>query len=85
MIVEKSNWTPLPARDAPDTQLPIFKNASDMSLRARAKAAAGEWDPEKKLWFVMYGNFVNTPLQKHIYADESQARGVGEEHIPVDD
>ena len=85
LVVEKTNWTPPPALHAPDARVAIFIKASDMSLRALAKAAGGKWDPEKKLWFVMYGNVVGTRLQEHIHIDESQTRGIGEKHIPLDE
>lgn len=36
---------------------------------AEAKAAGGRWNPEKKPWYVSYGNVVGTALEKYIDID----------------
>ena len=66
LIVEKTAWTPPPPRYAVDTVVHLRIEVADMPLRAQAKTAGGRWNPEKKLWFVKYGNIAGTPLEKHI-------------------
>jgi hypothetical protein len=67
LIVERTAWTPPPSRYAVDTLVPLRIEVADMPLRLQAKAAGGRWNPEKKLWFVKYGNISGTPLEKHIH------------------
>jgi hypothetical protein len=40
-------------------------------LKRMAKDAGGRWDPEKRLWFIQYGNIKGTVLEKHIIIDAS--------------
>lgn len=70
LIVEKTDWTPPPPRYTADTVVHLQIEAFDMPMRTRVKTAGGRWNPEKKLWFVKYGNIAGTPLEKHIYVDE---------------
>lgn len=34
-----------------------------------AKAAKGRWDPEKKLWFIVFEKVKGTELEKHVVLD----------------
>ncbi len=69
LIEERTGWTPPPPRYTADALVPLRIGVADMSLRLQAKAAGGRWNPEKKLWFVKYGNIAGTPLGKHIHID----------------
>jgi hypothetical protein len=69
LIVEKEEWTPPLSRYTADALVPLHINVADMQARLQAKAAGGRWNPEKQLWFVMYGNIAGTPLEKHIQVD----------------
>lgn len=69
LIVERSDWTPPPPRYASDTLVPLYINATDIRMRTHAKKAGARWDPEKKLWFVKYGQIAGTQLEKHIQVD----------------
>ena len=42
LIEEQIDWTPPPPRYAPDTLVPLRVAASDMTLRAKVKAAGGK-------------------------------------------
>jgi hypothetical protein len=83
LIVERTEWTPPQPRYTHDTLVPLRIEAADMPLRLQAKAAGGRWNPEKKLWFVKYGNIVGTPLEKHIQVDESSKQEHLQNHLPV--
>jgi len=43
----------------------------ETELRAKLKAAGGQRNPEKQLWYVRYGKISGTTLEKHIHIDES--------------
>ena len=60
LIVEKAAWTPPLPRYTADTLAPLRIQAGDMPARSQAKKAGGRWNPEKKLWFVKYGNIEGT-------------------------
>jgi hypothetical protein len=69
LIVERAEWTPPPPRYSADTLVPLRIDVAAIPLRAQAKAAGGRWNPEKRLWFVKYGNIAGTPLEKYIPVD----------------
>mgnify|MGYP001616965773 FL=1 len=71
LVVDRAPWTPPQPRYALDELVPLRIEVSDMQARVQAKAAGGRWNPEKRLWFVRYGNVAGTPLEKHIQADAS--------------
>jgi hypothetical protein len=72
LIVEQTEWSPPPLRYAPDMLVPLRIEASNMSLRAKVKAAGGKWFPEKLLWYVKYGAIVGSILEKHIHVDNPE-------------
>ena len=69
LIEETTDWNPLLRYDA-ERLVPVRIAASEMSLRTKAKAAGGRWNPDKRLWFVKYGKIVGTMLEKYIQVDE---------------
>lgn len=69
LVIERSDWTPPPARFTNDTLVPLRISAKEVALRNKAKAAGGRWNPEKQLWYVIYGKIVGTALEKHIDVD----------------
>jgi hypothetical protein len=69
LIIEKTDWTPPPPKYSSDTVVALQIEAYDIKMRTQAKALGGRWNPEKKLWFVKYGEIVGTPLEKHLYVD----------------
>lgn len=66
LIVEKTKWTPPQPRYNAETLVPLRIAATDIPMRAQAKAAGGRWNPEKQRWFVKYGKIAGTPLEKHL-------------------
>ena len=83
LVVEQSDWTPPPSRYSAKAHVALRIEASDMPLRARAKAAGAKWNPEKRLWFVTYGKIAGTPLEKHIQVNAKDTHVNMEKHIPV--
>lgn len=69
LIIEKTDWTPPPPKFSSDTIVALQIEAYDIKMREQAKASGGRWNPEKKLWFVKYGQIVGTSLEKHLYVD----------------
>jgi len=69
LIVEKTAWTPPPPRYAASTVIALQIETADRNMRARAKAAGARWNPDKKPWYVKYGEIAGTPLEKQLYVD----------------
>jgi hypothetical protein len=69
LIVERSDWTPPQPRFTKDTLVSLRIKATNVEIRNKAKSAGGRWNPEKKLWFVRYGNVAGTELEKYIDVD----------------
>jgi len=51
--------------------VPLHIAATDLKMRTPAKGAGARWDPENKLWYVKYGRIAGTPLEKHLYVDDT--------------
>jgi hypothetical protein len=71
LVVDRTDWTPPPPRYPADTIVPLHIAATDLKMRAQAKAAGARWDPENKLWLVKYGRIAGTPLEKHLHVDDA--------------
>lgn len=69
LIIERTDWTPPPPKFSSNTIVALQIEAYDIKMREQAKASGGRWNPEKKLWFVKYGQIVGTSLEKHLYVD----------------
>lgn len=69
LIVERSDWKPPTPVFTNDTLVSLLIEPSNMTIRNKAKAAGGRWNPEKQLWYVSYGQVVGTALEKYIYVD----------------
>jgi len=69
LIVEKIAWTPPPLSFSDDMLAPVRIGFADSELRNMAKAAKGRWDPEKRLWFIVFGKIKGTELEKHLVLD----------------
>jgi len=72
LIEEEADWTPPPPRYAQDSLVPLRIAASNMRLRAMAKAVGGKWVPEKQLWYVRFGAIAGGPLENHIHVDNAK-------------
>jgi hypothetical protein len=71
LIVERTDWNPPPSYYTAETLVPLRIEASDIPMRQRAKAAGGRWNPQKRLWFVKYGEIAGTVLEKYIHVDDN--------------
>ncbi len=72
IIVEKTDWTP-PSKFADDTLVPVEIAYTEDMLKSLAKSAGGRWNPEKRVWFIVYGRVKGTELEKHIVLDANLA------------
>jgi hypothetical protein len=69
LVVEKKAWNP-PAKKYNDNDLvPVRIGYAEKNLIESAKAAKGRWNPDVKLWFILYGKIRGTALEKHIALD----------------
>ena len=69
LVIERADWEPPPEKFAADTLVAVKIEGYETDLRMLIKDAGGRWKPDKKLWYVRYGNIKGTPLEKHIYVD----------------
>lgn len=67
LIIEEKPWRPAPRLK--DTDLvPVAVGYGEQELRLRLKAVNGKWDPQAKLWHVLYGAIRGTDLEERIPA-----------------
>jgi hypothetical protein len=66
LIVEKTSWHPLARKFGDNDLVPVRIAFAEKDLIESAKIAKGRWNPEKKLWFILYGKIRGTALEKHI-------------------
>ena len=69
LIVEKISWQPTVKKFGDNDLVPVQIGFTEKALMATAKAAKARWNPEKKLWFILYGKIRGTTLEKHIVLD----------------
>ena len=50
IIVDESDWDPLPSATARRERVAVRIDVHEVKLREKVKAAGGRWDPEKRLW-----------------------------------
>lgn len=71
LIIERTDWEPPPEKLSADTIVAVQIAGYETELRKKVKAIGGTWNPEKRLWYVRYGNIAGTALEKHIHIDAS--------------
>ena len=49
--------------------VPVQIGFSEKKLMDAARTAKGKWSPDAKLWFIRYGKFRGTELEKHLILD----------------
>ena len=76
------DWTP-PPRYGVNDLVPVCIAYTETELKKEAKAVAGKWDPEEKVWFIQYGRIKGTSLEKHIVSDATPKRQKAQKHIIV--
>lgn len=69
LIVERTDWEPPPENFNVNSQVAVKIEGYETDLRKLVKDAGGKWNPERKLWYVRYGNIAGTALEKHLYVD----------------
>jgi len=50
IIVDESDWDPLPSATARRQLMPVRIAVQETRLREKVKAAGGRWDPDKRVW-----------------------------------
>jgi hypothetical protein len=71
LIVERTDWEPPPEKLSDDLMVALRIEGYQIELRKRVKTAGGKWNPERRVWYVRYGEIAGTELEKHIYVDTS--------------
>ena len=52
IIVDESDWDPMPSATARQELVPVRIEVREVKLREKVKTAGGRWDPEKRVWHV---------------------------------
>lgn len=52
IIVDQSDWDPLPSEVARREKVAVRVGVAETRLREKVKAAGGRWDPARRLWFL---------------------------------
>ena len=71
LIIERADWEPPPEKLSADSVVAVQIAGYETELRKKVKAIGGKWNPEKRLWYVRYGDIAGTELEKHIHIDAS--------------
>jgi regulation of enolase protein 1 (concanavalin A-like superfamily) len=50
IIVDESDWDPMPSATARRERVAVRIEVHEVKLREKVKAAGGRWDPEKRVW-----------------------------------
>jgi hypothetical protein len=50
IIVDESDWDPLPSATARRQRMPVRISVQETTIREKVKAAGGRWDPDKRVW-----------------------------------
>ena len=50
IIVDESDWDPMPSATARRELVPLRIAVHEVKLREKVKAAGGRWDPEHRVW-----------------------------------
>jgi hypothetical protein len=52
IIVDESDWDPMPSVTARRERVPVRIEVHEVKLRAKIKTAGGKWNPDKRVWLV---------------------------------
>ena len=68
LIIEKKPWRPSSNRFQDETLVPVHIEFNNKTIREKAKAAQGKWDPKARAWYIKFGEIKGTELEKFIIA-----------------
>jgi hypothetical protein len=52
IVVDESDWDPLPSATARRQRVPVHIALQETVLRAKVKTAGGRWDPAQRVWLL---------------------------------
>lgn len=52
-----------------ETLIPVQIAYGETKLGKMARSAGGKWDPDVKLWYILYDKIKGTELEQHIILD----------------
>jgi hypothetical protein len=71
IVVEEKPWQPK-VRLLDEDNVAVAVNYSEKPLRDMLKAAGGKWDPERKLWHVLFGRIRGTELEERMITEDGK-------------
>jgi len=69
LIVERKQLPASSKKITDETLVPVQIAYGATKLGMMARAAGGEWDPDVKLWYIMFEKIKGTELEQHILSD----------------
>ena len=66
IVVDESEWDPLPSATARRERVPVRIAIQDTTLRAKAKTAGGRWDPNQRVWMLPMEQVIQLGLANRV-------------------
>jgi hypothetical protein len=66
LIVEETDWQPMPKRLTGGTIVEIKVGWGEVEVGRQVKRAGGKWNPQKKVWELRYDQVVKLGLQDRV-------------------
>lgn len=71
IIVDQSDWDPLPSKVARREKVAVRIGVAETRLREKVKAAGGRWDPARRLWFLPMEQVLQLGLADRVEQERS--------------
>jgi len=66
IIVDESDWDPMPSATARRERMPVRIDVREVKLREKVKAAGGRWDPERRVWLLPMEQVLHLGLSRRV-------------------
>ena len=66
IVVDESEWDPLPSATARRERVPVRIAIQETTLREKAKTAGGRWDPNQRVWMLPMEQVIQLGLANRV-------------------
>ena len=66
IVVDESEWDPLPSATARRERVPVRIAIQETTLREKAKTAGGRWDPNQRVWMLPMEQVIQLGLTNRV-------------------
>ena len=74
IIVDQSDWDPLPSEVARREKMPVRIGVAETRLREKVKASGGRWDPARREWVLPMEQVLQLGLSERVDASGLQSQ-----------